>query len=109
MFVYGTLMSPFTREHFNLDAKGERKATLPGFKKHGLNVLEAPGEWVDGLYFLIGDGDLEKLDRYEGTPTLYKRITASVEVDGKYHEANVYQLNPRIDGLDIVGIEDDEE
>ena len=42
------------------------------------DILVSPGDVVWGLIYILNNDDLEKLDRHEGHPTIYKRITETV-------------------------------
>jgi len=42
-------------------------------------VIEAPGESVDGRLWALSRADLERLDRFEGHPTWYRRRPLDVE------------------------------
>lgn len=83
----------------NLDPEGMRKrapgsrlvgpALLRGFRRAFTvrsprlgalaDILPQPGEVVYGLLYRLGEGDLERLDRFEGYPHLYTRFTVTVE------------------------------
>ena len=42
------------------------------------DILVSPGDVVWGLIYILNNDDLEKLDRHEGHPTIYKRIMEKV-------------------------------
>ena len=42
------------------------------------DVLVSPGDVVWGVIYILSSDDLEKLDRYEGQPSIYRRITEKV-------------------------------
>lgn len=93
MFVYGTLVSDWTRDSLGITAIDMKEAMLPDYAKQGLNVVSKKGTTVPGMTFFVNDKDLAKLDRYEGLPGLYSRKEEKIKVNGKTEKANIYQLN----------------
>lgn len=92
MFVFGTLMSQTTLDMLGVAPTERQNAVLPGFRKEGLNIIEDPSTEAPGHYFLIDERELEKLDRYEGLPHLYRRFLVNVKVGQEWKRAYAYQL-----------------
>lgn len=79
VFVYGTLMTPSVRYGLLGRQVEGTSAILQGFKKVGLNIIEASDEQVAGQIIEVTTEELERLDRYESVSTgLYKQITVNV-------------------------------
>lgn len=74
VFVYGTLrLSPV--RWIVMGRAGESKpAILEGFRREGLDLVEAPGERVAGEVIVVSADELEKLDRYERLGIRYARV-----------------------------------
>ncbi len=92
MFVFGTLMNQSTLDMLGVAPTEKQNATLPGFLKEGLNIIEDPSSDTPGHYFLIDERELAVLDRYEGLPTLYHRFLVNVRVGEEWKRAYAYQL-----------------
>lgn len=78
------------------------KTTLPDYKlmfransRHNAvaTVEPCPGESVPVLLWSITPFCERVLDRYEGFPTLYRKETATVDLDGKPVEAMMYVMD----------------
>lgn len=65
LFVYGTLVGNY---------ENAKNATLTNARKEGLCVTPDPESEVKGEVIEVDDEELAALDRYEGTPTNYKRV-----------------------------------
>jgi len=93
MFVFGTLRDKNCREGHDVYPTEVLDAKLPGFRKQGLNIIENPEETVEGNYFLVDEGELQRLDRYEGVDRdFYHRFLTNVEVNGEFKRAYAYQI-----------------
>lgn len=78
LFVYGTLMTGESNHHCLRDYK-PIKATLKGYRKDGLNIIEDPNSEVMGeMYQFLKYDDLVKIDQLEGEGDFYKRIQIQV-------------------------------
>ena len=73
------------------------KATLKDYQllfRNGLATVEPkPGAEVPVLVWDIQPGDEQRLDHYEGWPSLYRKENVTVEMDGKPVGAMVYIMN----------------
>ncbi len=57
------------------------------------DILEASGEEVWGLLYEVSDSDLEHLDKAEGHPDIYRRLTVNVKDDaGVVYTAEAYEV-----------------
>jgi gamma-glutamylcyclotransferase (GGCT)/AIG2-like uncharacterized protein YtfP len=73
LFVHGTLRSAVLRFALTGRYQRTRSATLPDFRREGLDVLPSQGEVVQGWLLEIGSGELARLDRYERLGDRYWR------------------------------------
>jgi gamma-glutamylcyclotransferase (GGCT)/AIG2-like uncharacterized protein YtfP len=107
LFVYGTLKRGFPRDDLMSGSVFEGNATTQrGYALHDLGdypalVVAADGT-VHGEVYWVDRKHLEKLDRYEGCPDLYRRQSILLS-DGSRSEAYVMSAArvrgcPRIDG-----------
>lgn len=62
---------------------------------HWADVVDSPGDTVQGVLWRLPDGMLKSLDRNEGYPSLYGRKTVPVFADGQRYEATVYYMTPQ--------------
>lgn len=94
MFVFGTLMNANTLRMLDVAPEGKEDATLFGFRKSGLNIIEDKTSVVEGDYFLINESDLKILDRYESTDSKYgyHRFFVNVQVGDEMRRAYAYQV-----------------
>lgn len=74
VFVYGTLRNRLVRRVVIGRSVEVRSATLPGYRKEGLDVVPEPGSLTTGLLFEVGGAELRRLDRYERVGIRYERI-----------------------------------
>lgn len=58
------------------------------------NIVESPGDIVEGALYEIYDMELSKIDKKEGYPTHYLRNIISVICEGEKISAIVYIANP---------------
>lgn len=56
------------------------------------DIERRPGAWVHGLLWEISDDNLRSLDRYEGSPKIYRRYPADIIFDGRKVRAVVYEM-----------------
>lgn len=90
IFVYGTLCYDVCLNGVLRSENKEKKpATLLEYKKRGLNILPESDSKVEGYVISVDETELERLDRYEGTGSLYKMI--DVDVNG-FEDVRAYQL-----------------
>ena len=88
VFVYGTLTQPVFRTYACLCFVGATPAQLPGFEKAGRTIHKTNHSVVPGQLITVSKQELRLLDRYEGVPDRYRRITVRLR-DGT--TAEVYQ------------------
>ncbi len=62
-----------------------------------LTIEKCPESSVPLGIFSIPMEDMEVLDKYEGYPVLYDRVTMPVIIDGKKEEAYIYIMKPEFD------------
>ena len=95
LFVYGSLMRGFQYNELLSDAEFvARTRTEPGWTL--LDLGRYPGviagsQRIEGELYRLPDTMLAGLDRLEGCPELYRRVTTSLE-DAR--EAFIYVLQP---------------
>ena len=101
MRTYFAFGSNLCRAQFAARCPGSRpvsRATLRGwrlaFRGHGhADIVRQKGGVVHGALYEVTDGDLAALDRYEGAPVYYHRITVFVkDGDGRMHRALAYKM-----------------
>lgn len=82
VFVYGTLrLAPI--RWLAMGRAGETEpAVLEGFRRDGLDLVEAPGERAAGEVIIVSAEELERLDRYERLGIRYQRVPMQL-VDGR--------------------------
>jgi gamma-glutamylaminecyclotransferase len=107
VFVYGTLKRGFPREDLMAGAVFEGSATTQrGYALYDLGaypalVVGSEGAVIGEVYW-VDPEHLAELDRYEGCPDLYGRVTIALS-DGSRAEAYVMSATgvggcPRIEG-----------
>ena len=57
------------------------------------NVEESLNDNVEGVLYLLDDKDIKILDKYEGYPNHYQKISCYVLCEGKYIECILYVAN----------------
>lgn len=111
VFVYGTLLSAASNPAERLvDAKVISRGTVPGFiydlgwfpGYKPLSVLEEINH-VQGELISVDQEGLERLDAYEGCPSLYRRADTTVLTEeGEYVPAQIYIYNGQVHPDDVV-------
>ncbi len=105
-FAYGSNMNPERMRERGIDFSERVRAILEGWRlefnkvasrnpEEGYaNIVKDDKEIVEGILYTVFDSDIKKLDRYEGYPCHYNRITVIVKLnDGKEREAITYVAN----------------
>lgn len=93
MFVFGTLRDEDCRQGHDVYPEKVQDATLHGFRKERLNIIEDENSDVPGNYFLVTKEELARLDIYEGIAhNFYHRFLVNVEVEGEWKRAYAYQI-----------------
>lgn len=94
VFVFGTLMSEATLAMLGVAPTEKQNATLPGFRKSGLNILEDAESEVNGHYFQVAENELAQLDDYESvhSPHGYYRFLVNVNTEEGWKRAYVYKV-----------------
>ncbi len=108
-FAYGTNMNPAILEQKELPFLTRQRALLHGyalrFNKRSLrprlpstigfaNIVERPGEQVEGVLYDMPDSALERLDSLERCPAHYQRIRVELEIDAGTSDAYSYTAQP---------------
>lgn len=88
VFVYGTLRYAIVRWVVMGRAGEARPATLEGFQREGLDIIESPQASVEGEIIKVSADELARLDRYERLGLRYERVRLDL-ADGR--EAWVYR------------------
>lgn len=88
VFVYGTLRNGLVRRIVVGRAVESAPASLPGYRKVGLDLQPAADESVPGERLVVTTSELLRLDRYERLGIRYERVQR-VLADGS--EAWVYR------------------
>jgi gamma-glutamylcyclotransferase (GGCT)/AIG2-like uncharacterized protein YtfP len=61
------------------------------------NVVRANGAKVEGLLYVLGEHDVQELDRCEGVPAVYDRVVKRVvDEHGRQRRVHVYRLDPEL-------------
>ncbi len=82
LFAYGTLTSPVVRWVVLGESVPAEAARLEGFRRQGLDLVVAPGEYVSGQYLAVSGPQLRRLDRYERLGSRYTRERHAL-IDGR--------------------------
>lgn len=88
VFVYGTLRYAIVRWVVMGRAGESRPATLDGFERDALDIVESPQASVEGEVIEVSAEELARLDRYERLGLRYERVRIDL-ADGR--EAWVYR------------------
>ncbi len=88
VFVYGTLRYAIVRWVVMGRAGETRPATLEGFQRDSLDIVESPQGSVEGEVIEVSAEELVRLDRYERLGLRYERVRLDL-ADGR--EAWVYR------------------
>lgn len=73
VFAYGTLRQPVVRWLVIGRSTPAQPATLPDFRKQGLNLVPQAGAHTPGVIFVVEAHELRRLDRYERLGVRYQR------------------------------------
>jgi len=79
VFVYGTLRQPVVRWLVIGRATPASSATLPNFRKQGLNLIPQPNAQTPGDVLVVDAEELRRLDRYERLGVRYERRMLTLE------------------------------
>lgn len=82
VFVYGTLRYRPVRWLVYGRSGDPVPASLKGYRREALDIVEAPGERVDGLLLEVDADELARLDRYERLGIRYERVLMTLD-DGE--------------------------
>jgi gamma-glutamylcyclotransferase (GGCT)/AIG2-like uncharacterized protein YtfP len=88
VFAYGTLGNPLIRLLITRERTQTSPAHLPGYRKQGLDIIEADTAKTTGVVFSVTPQGLRRLDRYERVGERYQRLQVTL-TDGE--PAWVYQ------------------
>jgi cation transport regulator ChaC len=103
-FAYGSNMDQDRMKQRNIRFSKREHAILKGYRlefnkiasgnEGYANIVKDTNGIVEGILYEIEEEDIRKLDRYEGCPNHYYRITVNVELDnGQIVEASTYIAN----------------
>jgi len=108
-FAYGSNMNPARVAERGLQVRRREAARLRdyrlGFGKQSKDHLgvghahidRAPGEVVEGvLYWLVGEDEIRKMDRFEHAPINYSRDVVLVDTNAGRMPAWTYFANPAV-------------
>ena len=106
-FAYGSNMNPGRMKERGVNFTAREWAVLKGWRlefnkvasadpRQGYaNIVEGESSVVEGILYEMPDKDILKLDKKEGYPTHYDRITVTVELsNGEEVEAVTYVAQP---------------
>jgi gamma-glutamylcyclotransferase (GGCT)/AIG2-like uncharacterized protein YtfP len=79
VFVYGTLRQPLVRRLVIGRPTPTRPASLPGFRREGLDLVPQAGASTPGERFVVDAEELSRLDRYERLGVRYERHLETLE------------------------------
>jgi gamma-glutamylcyclotransferase (GGCT)/AIG2-like uncharacterized protein YtfP len=103
-FAFGSNLDRWQMRQRCPGARIEGAATLPkhrlvfgGFSRRWdsavASIVRDAASCVPGMLYTLGDDDLEALDRFEGVPGYYERVTRYVvDAQNQRRRAHVYQL-----------------
>lgn len=101
-FAYGSNMSPTRLMERDIKYSNRQKGILRGYKftinKKSFknpnigfaNITEDDNSIVEGVLYDVEEGELLKLDKFEGSPKHYHRKMVYIDVGGFYHESITY-------------------
>lgn len=78
IFVYGTLQNNLFRYYACRCLVPQTPATLPAYKKSGLNIIPALNNSVAGSVIQVSSNELARIDNYESVPQRYTRQTVTI-------------------------------
>ena len=94
LFVYGTLMRGGYAEGHLSDCTYIGKAILKDYAMYDLGnfpgIVSKNSEWVEGELYIIHGNAFDRMDRYEGEGTLYRREIVTVESSSGLRQAWAY-------------------
>ncbi len=107
-FAYGSNMNPEQMKKRGIRFKKRERAVIKGWRlefnkmasrnpdREGYaNIVKDDKEFVEGILYEIAEKDIQKLDRYEGCPNHYYRISVKVILESSNEvEAITYIANP---------------
>lgn len=79
VFTYGTLRVPVVRWLVIGRSPPVQPATLPDFRKQGLNLIPQAGAHTPGEVFWVDADELRRIDRYERLGLRYQRSMLTLE------------------------------
>ena len=94
-FAYGSNMDPNRMRERGINFLKREHAILQGWRlefnkvasrnpnEGYANIVEDEKSVVEGILYTIQDSDIEKLDKYEGYPNHYERLTVRVKLDDR--------------------------
>lgn len=98
VFAYGTLRRPWVRWLVTGQRFESQPAILPGYRKHGLDIIPDPAAHTPGVVFIVSPDALRRLDRYERIGVRYERVVLRLS-DGE--PAWVYRRIQHITPIDL--------
>lgn len=107
--AYGSNVSPNEMAVRCPDAEFVGLTTLKGYTLNymglstGYLTVEKGDDEVVVAAYRITNGDLSRLDYYEGYPKLYEHVKVTVNIDGKKYSAFFYKMNDIVFGEDSQG------
>lgn len=105
-FAYGSNMDSQRMKQRGVSFLSRKKAFLKNWKlvfnkvasknpnEGYANIIEKNGGAVEGIVYEIDEGELKKLDSYEGCPLHYFRKSIIIEIEQNKKEAIAYIANP---------------
>ena len=97
-FAYGSNLNRVDMEARCPGARPYIPARLPGWKLtfRGVADIEpAAGRTVEGALWWLSPGDVRRLDRYEGAPSLYRQQVVEVATERGPRQAMTYVMTER--------------
>lgn len=98
VFAFGTLTNPVVRSMVILAYVPTEPGSLPGYRRHRLDLLPAEQEVTEGRVFYVNAQQLRRLDRYERVGVKYERYLYTLS-DGKpaWVYRRIHAANPNLD------------
>lgn len=94
-FAYGSNMNPLQAHQRVPRARVLGTATLSNWRlveRKTADIEKHRGSKVHGVVYAFGRNEVYAMDRYEGSPRVYRKVMVRVNIEGKTKEAFTYVM-----------------